>query len=389
MKVLKIKIEGVGGIESLELNLHEKMNLICGPNGIGKTTVLEVISHVFFNGQTQILKRNVGAERSIISVDIENNGQKESKNIEFNTFEPEKQTSISSFHQFASAVITFKTARIFNYQNLQSVSKDINKEQNNLWDEAKLGINLNEIKNWFVNRYLYSAHKNALSQEQINNLELAKKCFSILDSTFSFSRVDAGTNEIMINTINGEIYYEYLSSGFKSIISILFGIIKEIEYRFKNPKINAINFDGIILIDELELHLHPEWQGKIVEILVEVFPNVQFIVSTHSPHIIQAASPNQIIALERTSNRVVQRNLPPSSYGFKGWTLEEVLTDVMGMKDTRTEFYNETLSKFNSLMDDEKYDEAKKLFSTINEFLHPENNLRKIIEIQLTGLEND
>jgi hypothetical protein len=112
-------------------------------------------------------------------------------------------------------------------------------------------------------------------------------------------------------------------------------------------------------------------------------------VSTHSPHIIQSASPNQIIALERLENKVVQRKLPSSSFGFKGWSIEEVLIDVMGMKDTRTEFYNKTLSNFNSLMDDEKYDEAKVLFSTINEFLHPENHLRKIIEIQLTGLGND
>jgi predicted ATP-binding protein involved in virulence len=389
MKVKNIKIEGVGGIENLTLDLNDNMNLICGPNGIGKTTLLEVISHVFFNGYTQILKRNVGAKKSIISVNIENNGENESKIIEFDTFEPEKNANITSFHQYASGVITFKTARVFNYQTLQAVSKDINKEQNSLWNEAKLGINLNEIKNWFVNRFLYSAHKDALKPESINNLELAKKCFSILDSSFTFSKVDAATNEILINTKSGEIYYEYLSSGFKSIISILFGIIKEIEYRFTEPRINASDFNGIILIDELELHLHPEWQGKIVDILLQVFPNAQFIVSTHSPHIIQAASTNQIIALERIENKVIQRNLPSSSFGFKGWSIEEVLIDIMGMKDTRTELYNETLSLFNSLMDNEKYKDAKQLFSTINEFLHPENHLRKIIEIQLTGLEND
>jgi len=106
MKVKKIKIEGVGGIESLSLDLHDNMNLVCGPNGIGKTTVLEVISHVFFNGDTQILKRNVGAQKSIISVDIENNGKNESKVIEFDTFKPEKNANISSFYEYASGVIT-------------------------------------------------------------------------------------------------------------------------------------------------------------------------------------------------------------------------------------------------------------------------------------------
>jgi predicted ATP-binding protein involved in virulence len=251
------------------------------------------------------------------------------------------------------------------------------------------GINLNEIKNWFVNRFLYSAHKDALRPEQTNNLDLAKKCFSILDPTFTFSRVDASTNEILINTPSGEIYYEYLSSGFKSIISILFGIIKEIEYRFIDPRINARDFKGIILIDEIELHLHPEWQGKIVDILLEVFPNAQFFASTHSPHIIQASAPNQIIALGKMDRKVIQRKLPSSSYGFKGWSIEEVLIDVMGMSDTRTDFYNTTLKEFNDLLDNKKYDEAKKLFLKIDDFLHPNNHLRKLLEIQLTGLDND
>lgn len=389
MKVLKLKIEGVGGIQFIEINFNDKMNLLCGPNGIGKTTILEVISHLFFNGSTQILKRNVESEKSKITVDIENDGKPETNTIEFDTFEPEKSARVRSLHQYTSGVITFKTARIFNYQALQAVSKDANKEQNNLWNEAMHGINLNEIKNWFVNRFLYSAHKNALQPEQIENLELAKKCFSILDPTFIFSRVDASTNEILINTPSGEIYYEYLSSGFKSIISILFGIIKEIEYRFTDPRINASAFKGIILIDEIELHLHPEWQGKIVDILLEVFPNAQFFASTHSPHIIQASSPNQIIALEKSDNKVIQRELPSSSYGFKGWSIEEVLIDVMGMSDTRTDLYNETLNEFNELLDNEKYDEAKELFKTIDAFLHPNNHLRKLLEIQLTGLEND
>lgn len=389
MKVLKLKIEGVGGIQFIEINFNDRMNLICGPNGIGKTTILEVISHLFFNGKTQILKRNVESEKSKITVDIENDGKQETNTIEFDTFEPEKSARVSSLHQYTSGVITFKTARIFNYQALQAVSKDANKEQSNLWNEAMHGINLNEIKNWFVNRFLYSAHKGALQPEQMENLELAKKCFSILDPTFIFSRVDASTNEILINTPSGEIYYEYLSSGFKSIISILFGIIKEIEYRFTDPRINAGAFKGIILIDEIELHLHPEWQGKIVDILLEVFPNAQFFASTHSPHIIQASSPNQIIALEKSDNKVIQRELPTSSYGFKGWSIEEVLIDVMGMSDTRTDFYNDTLNEFNELLDNEKYDEAKVLFIKIDEFLHPNNHLRKLLEIQLTGLEND
>lgn len=390
MKINTLTIEGIGGIESLQLELNENMNIICGPNGIGKTTILEVIAHIFSNGQTNILKRNVNSEMGKITVEIDNNGTIQSKTIQFDTFVPEKPTQISgALNELSSGLISLKTARIFQYQALQSVNKDTSKANNILWNDAINGINLSDIKNWFVNRYLYSAHEGALSNEQLNNYELAKACFSFLDSSFTFSKVDASSNEIMVNTPSGEIYYEYLSSGFKSIISILFGIIKEIEFRFTDPRINAKDFHGIILIDEIELHLHPAWQGKIVEVLLRAFPLAQFVTSTHSPHIIQTAEPNQIVALNSNVNVVKQRILPSSAFGFKGWSIEEVLTDVMGMSDTRTEFYNSTLTEFNNLLDNEKYDEARDLYQKINEFLHPDNHLRKILEIQLTGLEND
>src|SRR5690606_28696358 len=120
---------------------------------------------------------------------------------------------------------------------------------------------------------------------------------------------------------------------FKSTISIVFGIIKEIEMRFKAPYMIAQDFDGIILIDEIELHLHPEWQGRICSVLKEVFPKAQFFISTHSPHVVQTALKDEVIALERRNNEVVRRKLPTSEYGYQGWTIEEILEDVMGMTD--------------------------------------------------------
>ena len=126
------------------------------------------------------------------------------------------------------------------------------------------------------------------------------------------------TNDIMVNTPQGEIYFEYLSSGFKSIIYLLFSTIKEIEFRFKEQNVLAKEFDGIILIDEVEIHLHPEWQEKIISILKDAFPCAQFIVTTHSPHVIQTAEPNQVIALQlQDDNDIsIRTDLKTSKYGF-------------------------------------------------------------------------
>lgn len=387
MKINKLKIEGVGGIEALTLTFNPQMNLICGPNGIGKTTILESIAHVFSHGSTSILKRNVRATTSRITSEIDNNGIIQNGDINFDVFVPEKQAHISGLNDLTSSLIALKTARTFLYQPLAAVNKDTNKEMYTLWNEAINGINLSDIKNWFVNRYLYSAHPGALSTEQLNNFELAKKCFSLLNKDFIFSKVDASTNEIMVNTPSGEIYYEYLSSGFKSIISILFGIIKEIEFRFREPRINAIDFKGIILIDEIELHLHPDWQEKIVDILISAFPHAQFFASTHSPHVIQTAKPNQIIALSHVDSNVFQRELPSSKFGFQGWSIEEVLTDVMGMEDTRTTIFNQLIKLFQEQIETEDYESASSNFENINSLLHPHNQLKKLLKFQLAAIK--
>jgi predicted ATP-dependent endonuclease of OLD family len=387
MKIKEIQITGVGGIESVELEFNDQMNLICGPNGIGKTTIIETIAHIFSHGDTSILKRNVNFERSKVTCKVQTEQGVEDGEISFDTFLPEKRASIAGLHQLSDKLFSFKTTRTFSYMPLESVSKDTEKQQHSSYTEASKGINLTEIKNWFVSRYLYSAHSGTLTDEQLANFELAKKCFSLLNRSFSFSKVDASSNEIMVNTPSGEIYYEYLSSGFKSILSLSFGIIKEIEYRFKSPRIKAVDFDGIITIDEIELHLHPEWQGSIANVLSTLFPKVQFFATTHSPHIIQSASPNQIIALESIDNKVIQRELPETQYGFKGWSIEEVLTDVMGMKDTRTDLFNTILSDFGKFIDNEDYENAKEVYNQIDILLHPQNQLRKLLKFQLAEIK--
>ncbi len=386
MKFKKIEIEGIGGITDLTVNFDERMNFICGPNGIGKTTLLECVAHSLSYQNTKILRRNVAAAQGRFRALLDVDGVEKQSNIQIQDFTPDKDARINGLSQYASKILSLKVTRTFQYQPLNAVGRDVDKQNYHIYEEAKHGVNIGEVKNWFVNRYLYSAHEGALTEQQINNLELAKKSFSLLNENFSFSRVMASSNEIMIHTPNGEIYYEYLSSGFKSCLSIIFGIIKDIELRFKEPCINADDFDGVILIDELELHLHPEWQSKIARILLQVFPNAQFITSTHSPHILQSAKPEQIIALAFDNDKVIQRSLDETKYGYQGWTVEEILVDVMGMVDTRTNAYYEQLKLFELSLDAEDVKGAKAAFCELEQLLHPDNNLRKLLRLELATL---
>ncbi|MES2366476.1 MAG: AAA family ATPase [Pseudomonadota bacterium] len=392
MKIETIYIQGVGGIINLDIKFHPNMNIICGPNGIGKTTVLESVAHCFANGETNILKRHIHSANSEIKACFSHASESINVAFQFQQYEPRDKVQIHGRYDKSQYLLSLKTTRTFAYVPLDSIGKDTAKVAHVLWEDTKNGVTLHDIKNWFANRYLYSAHKGALSEEQLKNFELAKKCFSALNSDFTFSKVNASSNEILVNTPSGEIYYEYLSSGFKSCLSILFGIIKEIEFRFSSPSITAESFDGVVLIDELELHLHPEWQYRIANVLTDIFPNVQFIVTTHSPHIIQSAKQNQIIVLENQDGETTLRELPDSKYGFKGWTLDEVLTDVMGMTDTRTQEFIDLMERFGLAIDNEDYNAALAAFNDLDDSLHPANHIRKLLRLQLAsiaGMNND
>ena len=99
-----------------------------------------------------------------------------------------------------------------------------------------------------------------------------------------------------------------------------------------NPTLdNPLRGHGIVMIDEIDLHLHPKWQRLVVPKLLEVFPNCQFIVSTHSPHVITHVHPDSLYLLEQTSQGI-RAERPRESYGKN---VDRVLEDLMGLDTTR------------------------------------------------------
>ncbi|AWP35209.1 hypothetical protein B9D02_21705 (plasmid) [Pantoea vagans] len=150
--------------------------------------------------------------------------------------------------------------------------------------QNNIGILLNDLKGWLGKHYLLEdSTKNFFTDKSRKNLELDLSSINLLNHDYTFSHIDGRDFDIYVNTPNGVIWYEYPSSGFKSCLAIIISIIKEIELRFTHEDLYAAEFNGVIIIDEMEMHLHPEWQGRITEVLTTMFPLAQFIVTTHSP----------------------------------------------------------------------------------------------------------
>lgn len=110
-----------------------------------------------------------------------------------------------------------------------------------------------------------------------------------------------------------------LSDGERSFLALISDLGRRLA--LANPKLsNPLHGAGVVLIDELELHLHPKWQREVRDKLVATFPNVQFITTTHSPFIIQSLKPGELI------------NLDPDEFAeYSDKSIEDISENVMGV----------------------------------------------------------
>lgn len=393
MKIDSLVIDGIGGIRHLELKFNPGVNVLCGANGIGKSTVLDTIADAFTFGISSKLKRNALCESGnyIISISVNENGEIVPEKIqnEVKDFQPDKDEYRNGWRKYAKSILYFGINRNMDYKRLKSVDSDPSRDETyELGKLIKNGVEANDIKNWFVNRFLFADKEGSLTKEQVQNYKLAETVFGVLDDSVRFKTVYARTYDIMLSTEKGDIYFEYLSSGYKSCIYIIHGIIKEIEYRTSEQPVQADKFDGVVLIDEIDLHLHPIWQAQLIGALKTIFPRVQFILTTHSPSVLQSLEKDEIIALAcGEDGNTYLKKLNLGRFGLQGWTLEEILLHVMGMPSTTSALYRETLAEFDKAMNNEDRTAILQQYELLKEMLHPDSSLRKLLAIQVVEWE--
>ncbi|MGA3601195.1 AAA family ATPase [Lysinibacillus agricola] len=379
LKVDGISIRGINGIFDLDIKLNPGFNFITGENGIGKTTILDCISSSF-NRLSRHLRRNVSTEEGFWVIYGKTADRSFFEHFEIKELEVinenigKNENRLLYRRRLRNAILSKELVNFSIYRNNNYGSMNA----------------LDNVQSWFYKNYFSDMH---ISEKKYSNFNLAKSCFEKLDPNIHFSKIEQRKlnnspnikADIYLETPSGEIPLNYLSSGYKSCLNILLGIIRTTEVT--NAYNNVHDYNGVILIDELDLHLHPEWQVKLVHILRWLVPNAQIIAATHSPHIIQAAKQNEVIPLKFENGEItLNKNVNSSEYGFQGWTVEEVLKDVMGLKDTHSNLYNDLLFQFYKALDNLDVEKAYNSYKEIIKMLHLDNHLKKILKIQMGGL---
>lgn len=386
MKIEKMTIDNINGIKHLDLTFNDGLNLICGENGVGKTTILRAIVHYFIHGNDIYIKKRYNSDKGTVDIDLLDSHK--SLHYEIFKYVPGYVERYSSEFENSKQILYFSSLREIKYEQLNSIpaSNNVDTDMNSINHSTSLLLfgAEKDAKKWLANRCAFYII-GSLKPYQIHNFELCKKVFNLIDNKLQIETVDE-TCEIIVDFNSSKIFFEMLSDGYKSCISILVGIIKEIEYRF--PEINADDFDGIIMIDEIDVHLHPQWQAKLVKVLKETFPNAQIIATTHSPSVLQNAKADEIISLYKDGNGDIQiKELQLGEYGLQGWTLEEIMKDVMGMQSTTSDLYTKIMSEFDHAMKEDNIKVAKEKYELLNKMWHPDNVLRQLLKIQMAGME--
>jgi len=176
------------------------------------------------------------------------------------------------------------------------------------------------------------------------------------DGNFSFHPSEESS--LVIKKNGQDLKIDQLSAGEQIVLMMVSDIARRLA--IANPSLpDPLQGKGIVLIDEIELHLHPQWQRQIIPCLLHTFPNIQFIITTHSPQVLGNVEQEEVFILE--DFKIVEKT--PHT---KGRDSNSVLYELMGLEE-RPKFYRDKLSQLYRLIDDEKFDEARDILAELTE----------------------
>lgn len=243
------------------------------------------------------------------------------------------------------------------------------------------------VEEWLLGVHLASKNGAKKAKKQLEQIKTMLKNVlpDVKDITIESQNEAPFSTNAYFHTDFGKVRIHDLGSGYQVLSTWMIDFAQRMFNRYPNSA-NPLAEPAIVLIDEIDLHLHPEWQRKLVKFLSEHFPKTQFIVTAHSPLVVQSADEVNVVILEKEEDHVNIKQ--PDLRSFKGWTVEEILTELMGMEDqTRSEDYLSQINAFEQALDQENYNAAQAAYEELSKMLHPNSNQHKLLKLQMIGLE--
>lgn len=397
MKIKELEIENYKGFEKAKIQFHPQVNVFIGSNASGKSTLLLAITKAFYRlsrhysgeiKQHELLKLssseiNYKHTSSSIRITIADfldfekeiacyiniSPPSENKNVTkiFTIAEPDSEFTrwFDNLTGFPTTIPIFKF-----YPANRGAIKYVN--------DINFGIlKISQLEAWtniYQDDISYSKFFNWFHENETNELRLQRDAqdFSIENPAIKDVRkalVKAfeiiGYEQFLIKTkqisrqgssklipvlvlensqTKQDEYLDQKSDGEKAIITL----IADIAYNLSLAKDFVFNDDvlqssGVVLIDEIETHLHPNWQRKIIPMLTTIFPQIQFFIATHSPEVVSSVSSESVFACDKFMIRKIQLKT-------KGEDTNSLLKYIFGSTERPGE-YIVLLQEFETLME--------------------------------------
>ena len=375
MKLNSIKLHNFRCFEELDVQFHPELTVIVGTNGSGKSTVLDAAAIAVgtfpssFNGisnygikkeDARIMTFELGDSldtQSIYPVEITARGNIEGKEITWDRVLTSKNGRCLSSSAKEIAKITrnyqermmkgdssvilplaayYGTGRLWLQHKEKKEDILLNSSRTNGYiDCLDSAANDKLIMNWFSKMTSKKLQKKTSTAGFDAVVMAIEKCISLL--------INDNDVSVSYNFDNNDLDIQYkqdghsvviplsrMSDGYKCTISL----ITDIAYRMAqlNPQLmdKVLETDGVVIIDEIDLHLHPEWQKRVLGDLTKIFPNIQFIVSTHAASVINSVKSENIVMLED-----YEVNFPIGE--VYGKDTNTIINGIMGSQERPTE----------------------------------------------------
>jgi predicted ATP-binding protein involved in virulence len=180
--------------------------------------------------------------------------------------------------------------------------------------------------------------------------EIVKQTISEILPEVKISRIDREKRELLFETADGELPLEQLSDGYQNMAGWCGDLLYRITETYGDYK-HPLKARGLLLIDELDLHLHPIWQRILKDFLVEKMPNFQIIATTHSPLTAQEAGEKELYFLRRHRDTNAAELEQYAGAPNKLFTHQMLLTPAFGLETVNSKKVEEMRREFRNLSD--------------------------------------
>lgn len=400
MRIKSIELNNYKVFHDLKLDFNNKNVVLFGVNGVGKSTVLSAINYIFRVFLNQINPAqskayesfkdemvSVGANRLEINASVKlkdthllsrtyNVSVKNQRKVEL-TYP--KFNYIEFREQFRKLYLMSDDIGmpIFVHYGTNRAVLDIPDRIRGKHNFDKLSAIERAIDQQLDFRTFFEWYREKETDEVIHARDLddldyvdpalncVRKAIEAMIGDVSNLQVKRNPVRMVVDKSGKEIRVDMLSDGEKCTLALLGDLARRLI--LANPSAdNPLEGEGIVLIDEIELHMHPNWQRRILHVLNEVFPNIQFIITTHSPQVLGEVNTDFDIVsliLDNNGNGTALTNISRMDGFDSNMILEEYMAtpSESKVKKELVKIINEAIRKKDFVCANEKLEELKKL----------------------------